>query len=68
MASNFVNAWLIFGAGTLDIKGNRQFDISFDNPVQEELRSGLIFRKVGSTTLVTDSEQINRLIEGDERK
>ena len=68
MAANFVNAWLIFGAGTLDNKGNRQFDISFDNPVQEELRSGLIFRKVGSTTLVTDSEQINRLIEGDERK
>ena len=68
MASNFVNAWLIFGAGTLDIKGNRQFDISFDNPAQKELRSGLIFRKVGSTTLVTDSEQINRLIEGDERK
>ena len=32
MAANFVNAWLIFGAGTLDIKGNRQFDISFDNP------------------------------------
>ena len=63
MASDFVNSWLIFGAGTLDIKGNLQFDISFDNPAKEQLRSGLIFRKVGSTTLVTDSDQINRLIE-----
>lgn len=63
MASNFVNAWLIFGAGTLEIRGNRLFDISFDNPAQDGLRSGLIFRKVGSTTLVTDIDQINQLIE-----
>ena len=67
MAANFVNAWLIFGAGTLDIRGNRLFDISFDNPTQDGLRSGLIFRKVGSTTLVTDSDQINRQIEVDGR-
>ena len=63
MAANFVNAWLIFGAGTLDVRGNRQFDISFDNPAQGGLKSGLIFRKVGSTTLVTDSDKLNRLIE-----
>ena len=68
IAANFVNAWLIFGAGTLDIRGNGQFDISFDNPALDRLTSALIFRKVGSTTLVTDSEQINRLIEGEDRK
>lgn len=67
MAANFVNAWLIFGAGTLDVRGNRVVDISFDNPAQDGFRSGLIFRKVGSTTLVTDSDQINRLIEVDGR-
>ena len=66
MAPNFVNAWLIFGAGSLDIKGNGQFDISFDEPALEKLRSGLIFRKVGSTTLVTDSDQINLINKGDE--
>ena len=65
MATNFVNAWLLFGAGTIESNGNRQFDISFDNPSLQELRSGLIFRKVGSTTLVTDSNQINRIIKKD---
>ena len=64
MAANFVNAWLIFGAGKLDFTGNRQLDVSFDNPAQEGLRSALIFRKVGSSTLVTDSDQINSLIQG----
>ena len=65
MALNCVNAWLVFGAGSLDVKGNQKFDISFDNPAKDGLRSGLIFRKVGSSTLVTDNEQINRLIAGD---
>ena len=60
MAAKFVNTWLIFGAGTLEPKGNRQLDVSFDNPSQERLKSGLIFRKVGSTTLVTDFDQIDR--------
>lgn len=67
MAAKFMNTWLIFGAGTIMPKANRQLDISFDNPAQEGLRSGLIFRKVGSTTLVTDSDQINRIIQGDTR-
>lgn len=67
MAANFVNAWLIFGAGTLDIKGGSKYDISFDKPAHEKLRSGLIFRKVGSTSLVTDNDQINRMFQGDER-
>ena len=65
MAANFVNTWLVFGAGKLELKGNRKLDVSFDNPAQEGLRAGLIFRKVGSTTLVNDSDQINRVIKGD---
>jgi prepilin-type N-terminal cleavage/methylation domain-containing protein len=67
MAANFVNAWLIFGAGDLIPKGNRQLDVSFDNPANELLKSGLIFRKVGSTTLVTDADQINRITERSDR-
>ena len=43
MASNFVNSWLIFGVGKLDIRGNRLFDISFDDPSLEKLRSGFDF-------------------------
>ena len=65
MAVDFVNTWLVFGAGNLEPKGNRQLDVSFENPSLESLKSALIFRKVGSTTLVTDSEQINRVIKGD---
>lgn len=65
MAVDFVNTWLVFGAGNLEPKGNRQLDVSFENPSLEALKSALIFRKVGSTTLVTDSEQINRVIKGD---
>ena len=65
MAVDFVNTWLVFGAGNLEPKGNRQLDVSFENPSLEALKSALIFRKVGSTTLVTDSEQINLVIKGD---
>ena len=68
MAVDFVNTWLVFGAGNLEPKGNRQLDVSFENPSLEALKSALIFRKVGSTTLVTDSEQINRVIKGDTYK
>ncbi|MFL2825702.1 MAG: pilus assembly FimT family protein [Opitutales bacterium] len=67
MGANFVNAWLIFGVGDLIPKGNRQLDVSFDNPSNELLKSGLIFRKVGSTTLVTDADQINRITERNDR-
>ena len=63
MAANCVNTWLIFGVGELMPKGNRRLDISFNDPANELLKAGLIFRKVGSTTLVTDSEQIIRVTE-----
>ena len=51
MGSGFVNTWLIFGAGSLRNKGSQEIDISFDKPSQG-LKSGLIFRKAGSTILV----------------
>ena len=63
MGSDFVNAWMIFGVGDLIAKGDRKFDVSFDNPSNELLKSAIIFRKVGSTTLVTDADQINRIIQ-----
>ena len=65
MAQRYVNAWLIFGAGMLAPKGDRQLGISFNDYSMKELISGLIFRKVGSTTLVTDSEQINTIVQRD---
>ena len=68
MASKFVNAWLIFGAGRLQPKEGRRLDVSFENPAHEKIKSALIFRKVGSTTLVTDSDQIDRVVQGGVRK
>jgi hypothetical protein len=54
-----VNAWLIFGAGVLKPDANRQLDVSFDDPAISGFKSGLIFRRVGSTTLITDPNQID---------
>ena len=62
MAADFVNSWLIFGAGTSEINENQKLDISFSDHRKEGIRAGLIFRKVGSSTLVTDSKKINLLI------
>ena len=62
MAANFANAWLIFGAGVLKPNEDLQLDVSFDKSAHEGIKSGLIFRKVGSTTLVTDSDQIDRMV------
>jgi prepilin-type N-terminal cleavage/methylation domain-containing protein len=67
-APKFVNAWLVFGAGSLKPSEDLQLDVSFDNPSHKGIKSALIFRKVGSTTLVTDSDQINRIVEGDIQK
>ena len=61
VGSNFVNSWLRFGAGKLSPSANKTTNISFDNPGQEGMKSGLIFRKAGSTTLITDSGQIDRM-------
>jgi prepilin-type N-terminal cleavage/methylation domain-containing protein len=58
-ASKFVNAWLIFGAGVLKPDKNRQLDVSFDDPALSGLKSALIFRRVGSMSLITDSNQID---------
>jgi prepilin-type N-terminal cleavage/methylation domain-containing protein len=58
-AAKFVNAWLIFGAGVLKPDANRQLDVSFDDPAISGFKSGLIFRRVGSTTLITDPNQID---------
>ena len=43
---------------------NRELKLSFDNPALDEMKAGLIFRKVGSTTLISDSEQINNVLKG----
>lgn len=68
MAGKFVNAWLIFGAGALEPDGNGQLDVSFNDPAKSGMKSGLIFRRVGSTTLVTDPNQIDLLVRGKARR
>ena len=64
MASKYVNSWLIFGVGEIKPDENRELKLSFDNPALDEMKAGLIFRKVGSTTLISDSEQINNVLKG----
>lgn len=61
-ATKSVNSWLIFGAGKYLNDQSRQLDISFDRPSDYAIKSALIFRKLGTTTLVTDYAEINRLI------
>ena len=60
--------WQTRGDGSLDVGdfgfARRNPFKYFDNPALEGLRSALIFRKVGSTTMVTDTDQINLLFKG----
>lgn len=59
---DFVNAWLVLRAGTLmpdpDSEGGG-LTVNFDQEEKENLKSALIFRRVGSTTLVDDPSEIS---------
>jgi prepilin-type N-terminal cleavage/methylation domain-containing protein len=59
MASGFENSWMVLRAGTLKPDGSGELAVSFDEEAKANLKSALIFRRVGSTTLVTDPEEIN---------
>lgn len=61
MASGFSNAALVIRAGTLKPGGPDGFEIDFDNTDQagkKYLASALIFRRIGTSTLVTDPAAI----------
>lgn len=57
MGSAFRNAWLILQAGSL-LPSGASLAVDFSEPENEYLVAGLIFRRVGTTTLVTDPEAI----------
>ncbi len=60
--NHFVNHWLLIGAGALRPNNYGKLDVSFADPSKSGLKSGLIFRRVGSTSLVTDPNQIESMI------
>lgn len=57
MASGFENNWLVIRAGTLRPNSGGDLDIEIEEG-QEALKAGLIFRRVGTTTQVTDPEAL----------
>jgi prepilin-type N-terminal cleavage/methylation domain-containing protein len=56
---DFVNAWLVIRAGTLKPGAGDGLEIDFSEEEKENLKSALIFRRVGSTTVVTDPDEIS---------
>lgn len=57
MASGYENTWLVIRAGTLRPDVSGVLDVQIDEG-QEALKAALIFRRVGTTTPVTDPEAI----------
>ena len=47
---------------------NVNLDVAFDDPSKSGLKSGLIFRRVGSTSLVTDPNQIEAVIRRERKR
>ena len=45
-----------------------KLDVAFDDPSKSGLKSGLIFRRVGSTSLVTDPNQIEAVIRRERKR
>lgn len=60
--NHFINHWLLVGAGALRPNNGGKLDVSFADPSKSGLKSGLIFRRVGSTSLITDPNDIELMI------
>ena len=58
MASGFDNDWLVLQAGTLKPGSGDALDVDFDQPENEGLKTALIFRRTGTTTMVNNPEDI----------
>ena len=57
---NFNNSWLVIQAGDLVPASAGKLKVDFNDPANEYLTAGLIFRRVGTTTLVSDPDDIIR--------
>lgn len=60
MASGFQNAWLVIRANSLKPNSSGKLDIDFTEieEIKKYLAAALIFRRVGTTTLVTNPDDI----------
>ncbi|CAI8274370.1 MAG: Uncharacterised protein [Opitutia bacterium UBA7350] len=57
LGTTFNNNWLALRAGVLKPNGE-SFELDFTNPEDEYLRTALILRRAGSTTVVNDPELV----------
>ena len=58
MATDYDNSWLAIQAGTLKPNSGEQLEVDFTEIENEGLKAALIFRRVGTTTLVSDPAEI----------
>ena len=58
MATNYDNTWLAIQAGTLKPNSGGLLEVDFTEIENEGLKAALIFRRVGTTTLVSDPADI----------
>ena len=58
MATDYDNTWLAIQAGTLKPNSGGVFEVDFTEIENEGLKAALIFRRVGTTTLVSDPAEI----------
>jgi len=58
MATGYSNTWLAIQASTLKPNSSGDLDVEFKEIENEGLKAALIFRRVGTTTLVSDPTDI----------
>lgn len=58
MATGFSNAWMVLQAGQLSPGSSGTLAVDFTAPENEYLVGALIFRRVGTTTIVNDPDSI----------
>ncbi len=58
MATGYDNTWLAIQAGTLKPVSGGDLEVDFTEIENEGLKAALIFRRVGTTTLVSDPAEI----------
>jgi hypothetical protein len=58
MATGYDNTWLAIQAGTLKPVSGSDLGVDFTEIENEGLKAALIFRRVGTTTLVSDPADI----------
>ena len=58
MATGFDNDWLALQAGTLKPENGGALKVDFSEPKNEGLKAALIFRRMGTTTLVKNPSDI----------